>query len=220
MTEFEDKISLMIPAYLRGDLGVEDRAEVDAALLLNPSLKEDLEFQRSLRDDLQARRQSDLDAPADELGWHRLSRDLDKIDRASSSALPLTAFDDGAPELAAPQRPANDPAPARPWKAAAVALALVCVAQLGLLTVGGQSASEPSLYAPVSALVADAQVKIGLSDGLTASELTERLTDLNGQIVSGPSALGLYTIGFEDASACDAALPGLADIADVPSGCG
>ena len=113
MTEFEDKISLMIPAYLRGDLGVEDRAEVDAALLL-----------------------------------------------------------------------------------------------------------KPSLYAPVSALVADAQVKIGLSDGLTASELTERLTDLNGQIVSGPSALGLYTIGFEDASACDAALPGLADIADVPSGCG
>ena len=207
MTDYEDRLSLMIPASLRGELTPEDQAELDAAIAINPVLKKDFEFQKTLRDELQAQKTS----VTDELGWARLSRSIDAIESQTGADKKL---DQGAYAI-----PANDTSRERFWKRAAVALTLVCVAQLSLFGLNLNSSDNEVRYEPVAEASPSGHVQIALKQGLETEALTRVLQDRKGQIVSGPSALGLYTVSFSSLEDCSDATAFLEDISESMTSC-
>ncbi|MEL6687502.1 MAG: hypothetical protein AAFP97_07755 [Pseudomonadota bacterium] len=208
MTDYQDRLSLMIPASLRGELTPEDQAELDAAIAINPTLEKDFEFQKKLRDELQAQKTP----VTNELGWARLSRSIDAIENQKTA-------DDGV-DQGVYAAPANDSSRERFWKRAAVALTLVCVAQLSLLGLNLGGSDSEVRYEPVTETSPLGQLKIALKPGLETEALTQVLQDRKGQIVSGPSALGLYTISFSSMEECSEATAFLEDISESVTSCG
>jgi anti-sigma factor RsiW len=183
MTSFEDRISLMVPAYLRGDLSAAENREIEAAAANNPSVAADIEFQRNLKSSLG----SDGDFfESGELGWARLSK---AIKQEGVVSQPVT------------QKPQF-------WKYAAAVLAVAAIGQAGVLGSIASKDGDVAQYKTVSenANPNFATAKLGFAPDVTAKRLTETLLSLNGSIVAGPSSLGLYEVQFKSKSACTAAL--------------
>lgn len=178
MTSFEDKISLMIPAYLRGELSESERQEVESLAAKNPEIAADIEFQRNLRSGLQDK---NGEFEPGELGWARLSK-------AMGSANDVV-----------------DDAPARPmfWRAAAAVMAVAVVGQAGVIgTMASNDKSAPQ-YATVSEASEKTNiVKVGFNPAVTEETFRQTLQTASAKIVSGPSALGLYDVQFQSQNAC------------------
>jgi len=123
MTQYNDEISLMIPAYLRGELSPADAAKVEAAAAVDPAVKADLNFQKTLRSTLQSDHPS---TASSELDWARLSKRLDSLEAESG------AKDAILPDVAtvANDVPENR---SRFWMYATAALALLVVGQFGFM---------------------------------------------------------------------------------------
>jgi anti-sigma factor RsiW len=126
---------------------------------------------------------ADVDAEAagpgpGEFGWRRIARALDAE--------------------AAPQ-----PARRALWGFAAAAAAVVLLWQVSALM---QDKPEPG-YAPVSQHGSDRpEVSVAFSPQLAEAELRDLLRSVGAEVVGGPSAVGLWRLGFADAAARDAAL--------------
>jgi len=75
MTHLEDKISLMIPAYLRGELSEAERLEVETSAAENPAIAADIEFQKNLKDALKP---DEAAFKPGELDWARLSKSMEQ----------------------------------------------------------------------------------------------------------------------------------------------
>jgi len=116
------------------------------------------------------------------LGWARIARALD---------------------AEAPARPARWPL----WQMAAAAVAAVLVSQVAVPLLPGR---EPA-YAPVSEGSASApEIAVAFAPAATESEVRALLRAVGAEVVGGPSAVGLWSLGFADAAARDAALARLA----------
>jgi len=76
MMSFNDKISLMIPAYLRGELSEEDRQQVEKLAAENPDIAADIEFQRNIK--LALSKDENTYEPGD-LGWAKLSKAMQSV---------------------------------------------------------------------------------------------------------------------------------------------
>jgi len=179
MTNFEDNISLMIPAYLRGELSDVDREEIEALAADNPAIAADIEFQRNLKSALKP--ENNAFEPGD-LGWAKLSKAMADED---IQAKPV----------------GNKP---QYFKYAAAILAVVAIGQAGLL--GSQAAKKDknSQYQTVAEAPADHHhVKVGFYPQVTEAQLTQTLQSVNAAIVAGPSALGLYKIEFKSKADCE-----------------
>ena len=97
----------------------------------------------------------------------------------------------------------------RIWKYAAAALAIVAALQTAVLI-------QPSTQAPaeiyVTASANDANtpaVNVIFQPSAPAEALTRVLKQVDGEIIAGPSAIGLYTVAFETETARDDALAAL-----------
>lgn len=179
MTQFEDKISLMIPAYLRGDLSDSERIEVENASAQNPSIAAEIEFQKSLK--LALKPDTNAFEPS-ELGWAKLSK---AIDQEEAEAEQVTA---SQPQF---------------WKYAAAILAVAAIGQAGVLGSIAFKADDTAQYRPVSETPVQASTaKIGFNPSVTEEQLTKTLIHQQATIISGPSSLGLYEVAFESKSAC------------------
>jgi len=186
MTDYNDEIALLIPAYLRGELSPEDMAKVEAAAAVDPSIKADLSFQKNLRETLQSDQPS---LHSTELDWARFSKRLDDLEGAESSPLkdlPAVAND----------RPVKH---SRFWMGATAAMALLALGQFGLLH--------------------QRNTTVSIAKDVRVDTLGSKLRTLKGQIVSGPSALGLFDLQFETQADCESALPELRDIMETVSNC-
>lgn len=126
---------------------------------------------------------ADVDAEAagpgpGELGWRRIARALDA-------------------ETAPP------PARNRFWGFAAAAAAVVLLWQVSALMQGGP---EPG-YAPVSEQPGNHPgISVAFTPDLTETEMRDLLRSVGAEVVGGPSAVGLWRLGFADAAARDVAL--------------
>jgi len=198
MTNFEDKISLMIPAYLRGELSEAERREVEIQAAKNPAIAADIEFQKNLKSALKP--DGNAFEPGD-LGWARLSKAIDQEETVLEDMASKPKF----------------------WRYAAAILAVAAVGQAGVLGSMAFKDDDSAQYRTASeTLVKVHTAKLGFNPDIAESQLTETLLSLEATITAGPSSLGLYTVQFKSKSDCMAAVDVLdtkKNIVDTVSAC-
>lgn len=175
----------MIPAYIANRLSTTDRKIVEDAVKNNPEIAADLEFQKNISIALQA--EENINPPG-ELGWARLSREINS--EPENTELPVAA---------------NDAAPSRPfWRYAAAILAVAVIGQS--VFIGSKlTPSEDDRYYPVSEITESFTVKVRFETDSTVSEITALMKSVDGNIISGPTSQGLYSVEFETNADLEAA---------------
>lgn len=197
-----DYFSLLIPAYLRGDLDSEAVAELEAAAKLDPEIAADIELQRNLKEAITLSEEK----PA-ENGW-------DKLQAAMGADVPLQQKNTPSLALVSSQEKVEETTDVAAvnsnaakgvnpfWRIAAVALAIVGVTQLSLFGANNESQSNLYLTASEAGHAPNATLKLGFKETALLSDMTDVLAETGGKIINGPSALGLYAVTFETSEAC------------------
>lgn len=199
MNSFEDKISLMIPAYLRGELSEEERQEIETLAAKNPEIAADIEFQRNLKASLA----NDENAyePGD-LGWAKLSKAMEESDKSIASSASQPKF----------------------WRYTAAILAVAAVGQAGVLSSMAFNKGQDAQYVTASETpdIKTYSTKVAFGNDAKMSELTQTLQNVDGVIVKGPSSLGLYQVRFKSETDCQKAIESFqlrSDIVETVSSC-
>ena len=198
-----DYFSLLIPAYLRGDLDVGDVAKLEAAAKQDPEIAADIKLQKNLRAAMAE------ETPA-EGGWNRLQAAMRSETtelQEDAPALSLVSSQDEIPKAAPPHAAnSNEPSGVNPfWRIAAVALAVVGLGQVSLSTMKAEPANDVYLTASEAGYVPNATLKLGFSESALLRDMTGILRATDGRIINGPSALGLYSVTFETPDLCSTA---------------
>ncbi len=193
----------LLPFRANGTLEGADLDAVDAALAEDAGLRADLAALSAIRDTMQA---EEIASPG-EFGLARLMRDVEADARVSTPA-PAAANDNVVPLMRL-----------RIWQvAAAVVLAVGLgfnLPQFGPGTAPMDSAeSEPAGFTLASG-GADADFTVIFTPDATEIEIRGLLLDAGLEIVSGPSALGIYGLGLLDADSTDTAFAALSASAIV-----
>jgi hypothetical protein len=170
-------------AFVRGRLPEDEAARVAAAAAAEPALAAEIALVRGIA---RAEAAAAAEHAPGELGWARLARALDRE---------------------APPKPARRPV----WQFGAAAAAAVLVWQVAavpLLSPGREEAT----YAPVSETPAGGvTLLVAFRPGTTEAAMRELLRATGAEVTGGPSAIGLWQLGFTDGAARDSALARLAD---------
>jgi anti-sigma factor RsiW len=180
--------------YLQGRLAPEDRARFEAALVTDASLAAEVDVMRAVREDLAAGPRHEQA----EAVWEKLAAAID--------APPIAANQNRAPWLQL----------ARYAAVAVVAVVSWQVAVAPLIT------GAPPLYRAATESADGLVLQVRFADDATMAQITALLTELNGTIADGPSALGLVRVAFGDEAARQEALdvlgrrPALVDLVQVP----
>jgi len=212
-----DYFSLLIPAYLRGDLDSEKVVELEAAAKLDPEIAADIELQHNLKEAMAL----SVETPAED-GWDKLQAAM-VTDRPpqqkSTPSLALVSSQDKAEEakniMAANS---NQPKGVNPfWRIAAVALAIVGVTQISFSGANSESPSNLYLTASEAGHEPNATLKLGFAETALLRDMTDILAETGGKIINGPSALGLYSVTFETSESCLSAYVKLSS-AELPLG--
>lgn len=184
MTNFEDKISLLIPAFLRGELSESERREVEEHASKNPEIAAEIEFQRNLKVAIQPDQAS---FEPGELGWAKLSKAIDAADVTS----PAT--------ISAPKQ--------QYWKYAAAILAVLAIGQAGVLGTIATKPKQDAQYLYASEASDNINIiKLGFSPNVSENTITKLLQKHEASIIAGPSSLGLYDVKFKSDHACKEAM--------------
>lgn len=183
----------LLPFRANGTLEGADLAAVDAALAEDADLRADLAALTAIRNTMQA---EEVASPGD-FGLARLMRDVDAESRV---AAPVAANDNVVPLSRL-----------RIWQVAAAAVLAVGIG-FNLPQFGPGSApmdsAEPAGFTLASGGAA-ADFTVVFAPDATEAELRALLLEAGLEIVSGPSALGIYGLGLIDAETSDAAFAAL-----------
>lgn len=185
----------LLPFRANGTLEGADLAAVDAALAEDAELRADLAALTAIRDTMQA---EEVASPGD-FGLARLMRDVDAETRVSA---PVAANDNVVPLSRL-----------RIWQVAAAVVLAVGIG-FNLPQVGPGSApmeraeSEPAGFTLASG-GAEADFTVAFAPDATEADMRALLLAAGLEIVSGPSALGIYGLGLIDADTSDAAFAAL-----------
>lgn len=188
----------LLPFLANETLAGDERAAVEAAVAADPGLQTELEALRLMRHAMQA---ETLEASPGELGLARLMRDVDAAPQTTQSA-PAGAPEPAANDNVVPLRRL------RFWQAAAAAVAVLGLAQAYVTT---QPFGEAGDAGEVAVLdqgdagqmrlagggdgdLPPAVFRVGFIGETTEARIREALIAADLQIVSGPSALGLYEL--------------------------
>lgn len=167
-------------AFIQGRLAPAAAAEIDRRAADDPRLAADIALMRSLA----AAAPDTAAAPGLELGWARLSRAVDAQGRGG----PLSR-----PRFSA-------------WHMAAAAAA---AAGLTIL-LGDLGAPAPPAYQTAAGPQAGGYAaQVAFAPTVPEARLREALLGARAEIIAGPSALGVYRLGFADAAARDAGIAAL-----------
>lgn len=181
----EDPVALpdeALVGYVRGRLPEAEAARIDRLAAENPTVAAEIALTRGLAADVDT--EAERQGPG-ALGWARIAQALDKTE--------------------APVRRRHWPI----WQMAAAAVAAVVVWQFAAVPL--LPGPEPG-YSPVSeGSGAGFEVVVAFAPKATEAEVRALLRAVDGEMVGGPSAVGLWRVGFADAAARDAALTRLMD---------
>jgi hypothetical protein len=161
------RIEELLPFYLNGTLDDAERAEVEAALATDESLRWELEFLKGIESDVQAR---DPGPSPGEFGLARLMRDIDGETRTAPSTRTRS----------------------RIWQIAA-AIAVAVVAVQGIYIAGGGDRIV-ELAGGEQSVTAGPTLTVAFSPDAIEAEIRALLLETGLEIVGGPSALGLWTL--------------------------
>ncbi|WP_158964875.1 hypothetical protein [Chachezhania sediminis] len=175
-------------AWLQNRLDPAARAAFEAEMAADPDLRAAATALRAAADELGNR---PVPEGMKEAGWDRLSRaiDADRIAAPANLNRGLTAL-----------------------KVAGIVVATIVFWQFGV----APRLPEPGAgFAPASVSVAGPALRLAFTETAPAAEVTALLQSIGATVIDGPGALGLYTIGFADAAARDAAEAALSDRPDL-----
>lgn len=169
----------LLPFYVNGTLDADDRARVDAALAEDADLAAQLAVYRSMSSDVTARETANTPG---EFGLARLMRDIDAEEKTTP-----------------PQIQMQSPL----WRyAAAVALALL-VLQTAVVMLAPDQGFE--LAGGGTGAGDGPALTVAFRSDATEAQIRDALLGLDLEIVSGPSAIGLYTLrALDDQAAAEA----------------
>lgn len=182
MTEIElREARLLLPWYANGSIDEAGRRKVDACLADSEDLRSELDWLRAVRRDVQ----SAAVTADDDLGLDTL---LGRIEgERPGNVVPLTR-------------------PARPrWFAPALALAASLVLAQAIV-IGVLIGEREEGYRPLSGPV-QAQgtlLQIRFQPQATEAAVRAALSEIGGELVAGPGALGIYTVRVDTAKSADA----------------
>jgi hypothetical protein len=180
----EDPVDLpdeALVGYVRGRLPEAEAARIASLAAESPQAAAEIALARGLAADVDA--EAARQGPG-ALGWARIAQALDRAE--------------------APARRPRWPV----WQMAAAAAAAVVVWQVAAVPL--LPGPEPG-YSPVSeGPAAGPRLTVAFAPAATEAEVRALLRAVGGEVVGGPSAIGLWQIGFADAAARDSALARMA----------
>ena len=161
-----------LQAYIKGRLDASQREEIEKAIRESDQVRADYLLQKQIAKDGVV----DEVFPGD-LGWAKLSKAIDQQGGSTpfwQKKLPI-------------------------WQTAASIAASLVVWQ-GLITpiIDRQTTGSDAHYEMASANKHIHALKVRFSDAATIGEITDLLAEMEGDVVEGPGALGLYTVSFEN----------------------
>lgn len=189
MTQRPTELHGLLPFYVNGTLSVDERIAVEAGLEQDPELRAALEETRSIYSDMHAE-------PMPYPGDTSLARLMKAIETVPQDSIPA----------AAQPKTAKTPA--------STVLKLALVAALVALVVQGFIFWRGDLGVGLASGSAEGTVTVAFQPDATEGEIRALLMELDLQIVSGPSSLGLYQLRGDGTSAVLQALPNRTDVVE------
>ena len=192
--------TLLLPWYANGTLSPEETRQVEVHLGHCPHCRAELEQYRILGEQVRAQPEWTWQPPSGH--FERLMADIDRLD---TPAVPVRA------KLSPWQRLMDwlreTPQPVR-WTLAAESLALAMLVLVVWLP--GRPVVEPG-FETLSSVTTSTRptgprLRVGFDPTLRIADLQSLLQVLHGQIVAGPSALGIYTVALDAEGRPEAAL--------------
>ena len=169
----------LIPEYLEDRLSDKDRVRLETAIENNSDIAAEFKFQKNIKTALRADTSNDT---PDQLGWARLEKSLAKDTSTTSKTVPIAVND--------------NPKPSPFWRYAAACLGVALLGQTVFISTQLNNASD-DIYLPVTTTPAHHfSLKVEFTDTAQTSDITDLLTKSQGNIISGPTTLGLYEINF------------------------
>lgn len=186
-----EELSARILDLACGRLSSNMATKFEAFVETRPALAEEFAYYRGLS----AAARGDTQSPqADELGWARLNRAIDEEEMQQASAVE------------------NKPASLIPsagisplWRYAAVVLGLITCMQ-GVVLINGQTGFNDTRYVTVSEEDESFELKIIFQPDAKENTIRTLLRRTGGEIIAGPSAIGLYTVYFDTQEQFDIAI--------------
>ena len=190
MTLSREEIEQLLPFLANDTLEGEERDAVEAAVADDPELATELQALRAIRETMQAQ---EVESSPGEFGLARLMRDVAKEELPTIEA-------------------ANTVVRPRIWQIAAAFLMAVVIGQGVLLSGLDQQGDSYQL-----AGAGEAVLTVAFLPDVTEAALRNVLLDAGVEIVSGPSALGLYGLDLLEGvtlEEAEAALPAATEVAE------
>jgi hypothetical protein len=181
--EYEEIIELL-PFYLNDKLKTEQKERVRQAVSESQSLQQELIFLQSINDSIKS---ENVRSPGD-WGLMRLKRDI-LAEESKSGRIGLAKTEHNKQSW---------------WKSVAIAASFAFVVQSGYLI--QQHFIQPEDYRLLSTVELENTVKVQFMAEVSESDVRTMLINLHGNIVKGPSAMGIYHISFEDRQSAIASL--------------
>ena len=188
------EIRLLLPGYVNGTLSEQERTETEVHLVDCESCNRQLEEWKVIQSSIIEMNEA-VPVPASD----RLAQALDAIDRDERQGAPhpareATLFDRFAKWIQGQCQTVWQPVPTFAWAVIAAQFVLI----VGL--VGSFTLREPT-YSTLSGPSASGsenriRVVIGFRPNAPETDMRKALLEVQGTIVDGPSALGLYTVAF------------------------
>ncbi len=194
----DEALDLLLPWYVNGTLGAEERRQVEAYLERSAHARDEVELLRQLR--RQVKEETVENSPG-ELGLQRLKREIrqaeaqpESSDRMAGKVITVASF----------------------WRPLAVAACLAVVIQAGVLV--GINSGIFSLDGGVITASGNAAVlQVTFAPDATEQQIRDVLQAAGASIADGPTALGIYNLRLVDAeiTSVDEALAALRARGDV-----
>lgn len=170
--DVQREIEELLPFYLNGSLSGDEHARVEAALAGDKGLRQQLEFLRAVSG---AVRSDDPAAAAPgDLGLARLRRDIGQATGGRQ--------------------------PGRSVLRSVAALAAAFILGVGVMALWPSLGRGPedAIYEQAGGPVAKGALIVAFRPGATAEQISTLLLSVDGAIVDGPSAIGLYRVDLPD----------------------
>ncbi len=195
MSENDKSIPSLIPDYVNGTLSLDNKRIVETAAENDPSIAAEIEIYRSIGT---AVKSGTDDYEPGAMGWARLSKAINQEERNLTSA----------PKFSVPVSGL--------WRYAAAILGIVALGQsLLLINQGGQTDEQSTYITASESITAQNILKVAFVATSNEIAIRELLRSVDGNIVSGPSAIGLYELKFSDEKTMSTAREKLAEAKDI-----
>jgi len=179
----KDDIIEKIPEYLNGNLSDHDIRAIESAAACDESIRMEIEFMKAIQQQVLSEK---IESPT-EWGWARLKQNIERQNIEENE-------NKGKDELHSVSKTSHTIKPI--WKKLAIAASFAFVIQSGYLV--QKEVFNKTDYQLLSTENLENSIQIQFKEGTSEQAMRQLLINTEGNIISGPSALGIYTVDFKD----------------------